>query len=117
MFEEQSEDAGREQIIWNTLRSLPDGEHILGRDLREMSGIKDVRTFYKVIEEFREAGIFIGANRQSPVGYYEIRTDNDMIRFLSSNRAEINKKLETLNAMERKWYRKVIPNYMEEDGA
>lgn len=111
MFEEETVYEAQKRMIWSTIRSLPDGEHILGRDLRNKAGIKDRRIFYKIIEDYRKSGVFIGANRQSPKGYYEIRTDNDLVRFIQSKRTELRREEEVLNTMERQWFRKVIPNH------
>lgn len=100
------------QSVWNTLRSMQDDERILGADLRELAGIPEERTFYKVIEDLRTAGIFVGASRNEPKGYYEIRTQNDMERFLRTKRDELVGEIEALNELEQKWLNR---NKTEED--
>lgn len=94
------------QIVWNVLRTLKDGERILGHELRKAANIKEERVFYKIVEDLREAGIFIGANRNSPRGYYEIRTEDDMYRFLNAKRTELTGEWEALKRLELKWNRK-----------
>lgn len=96
------------QIIWSVLRSLPDGERILGHQLREAAAMKEERPFFKIIEDLREVGIFIGASRQTPKGYFEIRTNDDMYRFLNNKRAELTGEWEALERLEKKWIRKEL---------
>lgn len=96
------------QMIWSIIRTLPDGERILGHQMRDAAGIKDERVFYKIIEDLREIGIFIGASRNTPKGYYEIRTNDDMYRFLNAKRAELTGEWEALERLEKKWIRKQL---------
>lgn len=96
------------QMIWSMLRTLPDGERILGHQLREAAEIKEERVFYKIVEDLREVGIFIGASRHTPKGYYEIRTSNDMERFLKHKRTELIGEWEALDNLEKKWIRKEV---------
>lgn len=96
------------QMVWSMLRMLPDGERLLGHQMRKAAGIKEERPFFKIIEDLREVGIFIGASRQTPKGYYEIRTDNDMYRFLNAKRAELTGEWEALERLEKKWIRKQL---------
>lgn len=98
--------SGQHQKIWNTIRSLKDGERILGSDLRELAGIADIREFYKIIEDLREAGIFIGASKYTPRGYYEIKTESEMENFLRSKRSELARGWSSLDRLEKKWNRK-----------
>lgn len=91
------------QKIWHTLRTMKDGERILGADLRKIAGISDIRVFYKIVEDLREIGIFVGANRFTPKGYYEIRTGNDMERFLTIKRTELSGEWAALDRLEKKW--------------
>lgn len=96
------------QIVWNTLRTLKDGDRMVGADLREVAGIKDERTFYKIIEDLRTAGMFIGASRTYGKGYFEIRTAKDMESFLRSKRQELQGEWEALDELEKKWMKQNI---------
>lgn len=91
------------QNIWNRLRTAKDGERILGSDLRTGAGNLEIRTFYQVIEDLRRAGIFIGASKFIPRGYYEIRTNSEMNHFLKSKRSELLGELSALADLESKW--------------
>lgn len=95
------------QAVWNIIRTLKDGERVLGADLRKMAGISTERAFYNVIEDLRTAGLFIGASRRNEdKGYYEIRTDDDMERFLRSKRNELQGEWKALDDLEKKWLEK-----------
>lgn len=89
--------------IWNRLRSAKDGERVLGADLRAGAGGLDTRTFYQVIEDLRTAGIFVGASKHIPRGYYEIRTTTEMNHFLRFKRRELLGELNALAELESKW--------------
>lgn len=88
------------------MRSLDDGQRILGADLRAVSGIEDRRSFSKVIEDLRSAGIFIGASRNEDRGYYEIRTNSDMEHFLRKKRQQLKGEWKLLDELEKKWLAK-----------
>lgn len=105
------------QTVWNTLRTMKDGERIIGADLRELAGIPEERTFYKIIEDLRTAGIFVGASRNEPKGYYEIRTQNDMQRFLRIKRDELVGEIDALDELEQKWLNRINSQEDDENGA
>ena len=98
--------SAQHQTIWNAIRSLEEGERILGSDLRIMAGITDIRVFYKIIEDLRESGIFIGASKYKPRGYFEIKTDPEMERFLRIKRSELAGEWSALDRLDKKWNRK-----------
>lgn len=106
MTVKQNELTAAHQKIWNKLRMLPDGERILGADLQTLAGVSDRRTFYQIIEDLRTAGIFIGASRNSPHGYYEIRTGTEMDIFLSRKRNQLKQEADILDSMEIAWLRR-----------
>lgn len=90
------------QAIWNKLRTLPDGERMRGVDLQELAQVSE-RSFHQIIEDLRHAGILIGANRNDPKGYYELRTDNEFVHFLENKRKQLQKEARILDAMELAW--------------
>lgn len=103
------------QSVWNMLRSMKDGERIIGADLRELANVPEERTFYKIIEDLRDAGIFIGASRNEPRGYYEIRSDHDARRFFNLKQAELVGELAALQELERKWENRNNPQEDDEN--
>lgn len=100
-------------IIWNAIRGLKDGERIRGEDLRRLTGIS-LRNFYVIIEELQAAGYYIGASRSDDQGYYEIRTNSDMAKFLQKKRNELQRKWNALDEFEKKWLEEHIDREDEE---
>lgn len=89
--------------VWNELRTLKDGERILGPQLRTIAGIEDERRFFNIIEDLRTLGLAIGASKNEPKGYFEIRTQHDMASYLNTNYTELKQRKKVLDTMRKRW--------------
>lgn len=92
------------QRVWDKLRTLPDGERILGTNLQIECGIDDERTLKRVMDDLRSSGLFVSGSKSKPMGYCEIRTVKELDSYLKKRRQEHAGELRKLDEMERQWY-------------
>lgn len=72
--------SAQHQFTWNVLTTLDDGQRILGADLQQRAGVKDIRTMFQIIKDLRHNGYLVGGDKSGEKGYYEVRDKRDFER-------------------------------------